>query len=235
MLTVTTSWDDGDILDLKLAELLSCYKVRGTFYVTKNYRLKRLSDEQITELSKKHEIGAHTITHPDLRMDTGEIKESKEWLENLLSSKVEMFCYPKGLYNDSVVEAVKKAGFLGARTTELGSLTISDPFLMPTTLQVYPFPYYRHFRSYKQRAPALKALGVSTLSMYSWLSTAKATFNIALNKGGTFHLYGHSWEIEKHSMWNDLEKFLKYISSNKDCVYLTNSGTLVRHGSPQVE
>ena len=86
MLKVTTSWDDGDILDRRLALLLSRYNVKGTFYVSKSYRPKRLSDQDIEIIAKTHEIGAHTLTHPDLRTlssaeQKNEISGSKKWLE----------------------------------------------------------------------------------------------------------------------------------------------------------
>ncbi|OHA89499.1 MAG: hypothetical protein A3C70_01525 [Candidatus Zambryskibacteria bacterium RIFCSPHIGHO2_02_FULL_43_14] len=231
MLKVTTSWDDGDILDKRLSDLLSRYDVKGTFYISKNYRPKRLPDSEIKEISKWHEIGAHTLTHPDLRIaGTEEILGSKEWLQNLLNSEIKMFCYPKGVFDDKVIQTVKDAGFLGARTTILGALTFSDSFLIPTTIQVYPFPFRPNLRKflqpYQQRAPALKKLDVPILSMYSWLSMAKATFDVALQNGEVFHLWGHSWEIEKYDMWEELEKFLQYIRNRKDCTYLTNSELL---------
>ena len=238
MLKVTTSWDDGDILDKRLSDLLEVYDIKGTFYISKNYREKRLSEENIRNISKINEIGAHTMTHPDLRTLTKseqkkEIKESKYWLEKILNTEVKMFCYPAGFYNTSAIEAVKEARFSGARTTDLGSITRpSNPYLMNTTIQVYPFPfrklndkkyYWRKLlQPYTQRASDLKKLGIPTISMYSWLSVAKVTFDIALNRGEVFHLWGHSWEIEQYDMWDDLEKLLKYISNRKDCVYLTN-------------
>ena len=242
MLKITSSWDDGDILDLKLAELLSRYGMKGTFYVAKDYRPKRLSEDDIRTLAKTHEIGAHTLTHPDLRTVSTikryqEIKGSKEWLEGLLSTEIKMFCYPKGLHDHAVAEAVKNTGFIGARTTRLGSIkTPSAPYHLETTIQVYPFPFRKLdrekfylgklFDPYKDRSPALRRLGVSRLSMYSWLSTARAAFNIAHKHGGVFHLYGHSWEIEKYGMWHELEKLLRYIKEKQTGIHLTN-GELV--------
>ncbi|MDO8589667.1 MAG: polysaccharide deacetylase family protein [bacterium] len=235
MLRVTTSWDDGDILDKRLADLLLRYGIKGTFYISKDYRPEHLSDQEILDLAKAYEVGAHTLTHPDLRTLTpaekkNEINGSKKWLEELLGAEIKMFCYPKGLYDDSVVSAVKEAGFLGARTTQLGAITSSDPFLMPTTIQIYPFPFRKDLgkflQPYKQRAPALKTLGVSYFSMYSWFNMSKAVFDIALEKGETFHLWGHSWEIEKYGMWEELEKIFQYIGNRKDCVYLTNSESI---------
>jgi len=242
MLKVTTSWDDGDILDKRLSGLLSRYNLKGTFYITKKYRPKRLSAEEIKNLSIQQEIGAHTLTHPDLRALSPEekrveIEGGKKWLEELLGSEVKMFCYPKGLYDDSTVSVVKEARFLGVRTTKLNEINMpSDTFHLNTTLQVYPFPfrklgpkqYYlgKLFKPYQQRGPKLRELGVSIFSMHSWLSMAKATFDITLKSGEVFHLWGHSWEIEKYGMWDDLEKFLQYIANNKNCAYLTNSEIL---------
>ena len=64
-LIVTTSGDDGNEYDEKLASLLTKYNIKGTFYITKNFK-NRLSEEKIIELSRNHEIGAHTLNHPIL-------------------------------------------------------------------------------------------------------------------------------------------------------------------------
>lgn len=242
MTKITTSWDDGDILDKRLADLLSKYGVTGTFYVTKQYRAERVSESDIAHIAEKHEIGAHTITHPDLRsLSPEKIKEelsqSKQWLEEIIHSAVTMFCYPKGLWNDTVARITKEAGFAGARTTELGSIAMpTDPYQMGTTLQVYPFPFRKidatkYFfgkilEPYVQRAPGLYKLGVSKFHMFSWLSAAKATFDVTKKNNGVFHLWGHSWEIEKYGMWKDLEALLQYITKQTDNEYVTN-GELV--------
>ena len=242
MLKVTTSWDDGDILDRRLALLLSRYNVKGTFYVSKSYRPERLSDLDIEIITKTHEIGAHTLTHPDLRTlssaeQKNEISGSKKWLEEITHSKVKMFCYPKGRHNESAVSVVGEAGFLGARTTEVDTATTSpNPYLLGTTVQVYPFPfrklnekkYYwgRILQPYMQRSSKLRAIGIPISAMYSWQVMVRAVFDIKLARGGVFHLWGHSWEIEKYGMWDELEKFLKYIEGRKGCVFLTNSELL---------
>ena len=63
---VTTSWDDGHPLDLRVAELLCSYGVKGTFYVPIAYtKVPRMSREEIRELRRMGmEIGSHTRTHP---------------------------------------------------------------------------------------------------------------------------------------------------------------------------
>jgi peptidoglycan/xylan/chitin deacetylase (PgdA/CDA1 family) len=70
-------------------------------------------------------IGAHSRSHPDLRACTpgeleGEVRGSKEDLEDLLGKPVTSFAYPTGLLDDRVVEAVRAAGFTSAITTHAG-------------------------------------------------------------------------------------------------------------------
>ncbi len=238
MLTVTTSWDDGDVLDVKLAALLDSYGIEGTFYITKEYRKERLSDDDVKLISERHEIGAHTLTHPDLRSITRgekmrEIQGSKQWLESLLGKEVPSFCYPSGFVDAESVAVAKEAGFRGARTTQLGKIEPSaDPFLLPTTIQVYPMPFrkldsHRYWwgkllQPFTDRSPALRAFGVPLSAFRSFETLACATFDIALARGGVFHLWGHSWEIEKYDLWRPLEQALSYISKRDDCRYRTN-------------
>src|SRR5207248_10640324 len=52
---VTTSWDDGDPLDLRLAAMLSVRGLPATFYVPLSYRNRpRLSDNEMRELADQN-------------------------------------------------------------------------------------------------------------------------------------------------------------------------------------
>src|SRR6266571_410568 len=90
---VTTSWDDGHKLDIRLAALLKQYGVKGTFYVCPQDREFQsedlLSAQGLLSISKDFEIGGHTITHPHLTnvplsQADDEIARSKTYLEELL-------------------------------------------------------------------------------------------------------------------------------------------------------
>ncbi len=246
MLTVTTSWDDGDILDKRLSVMLDKYGIKGTFYISKDYRPLRLSDADILDLSRRHEIGAHTLSHPDLRtLGYGEQKAemlgSKRWLESIVGAgKVPMFCYPSGRIGTDSELAAKDSGFIGARTTEYGDISaVADPFLMKTTVHAYPMPFRKKgahsyawrklFQPYIERAPAFRKLGVPFMDMLSWEKLVCAAFDIALEKGEVFHLWGHSWEIDAYGMWDGLERVLAYIGGRSDCEYLTNGAIIHRH------
>ena len=59
-----------------------------------------------------------------------------------------------------------------------------------------------------------------------WDVLAMAMFDRVMVRGGVFHLWGHSWEIENHKDWQRLEAVLKYISRRPGVVYATNQELL---------
>ncbi len=230
---VTTSWDDGHKLDLKLAKLLKKYGIRGTFYISPKNREFReedlLSDEEIIKLNGDFEIGAHTMTHPRLtkiseREAFNEIIDSKKYLENLIRKEVRCFCYPCGKYNKKIMELVGRAGFCYSRTMKKFELRLVKNFLSSgTTLEAHRNSLLTlHLDS-------LKILTFSRFNLIEffknlhWEYLAKKTFDYVNQNGGLWHLWGHSWVIDKYNDWNKFEKVLNYISNRKNLRYLTNS------------
>ena len=211
---VTTSWDDGNKLDLKLGELLDKYQMKGTFYPSPGSKKFSLEENELKQLAQFQEIGAHTISHPQLtrisfQEAVREIKDSKEYLENLLGKEIKMFCYPYGEFNEEVKGLVGAAGFLGARTVQrFWTQKPSDFFEFGTTAQVYPLSFWQ------------------TVRFFKWPRFAGSLFNRVSKNGEIFHLWGHSWEIEKYGMWKELESIFKYIAGRENVVYLTNSQVL---------
>ncbi len=225
---VTTSWDDGHKLDFKLAALLLKYNIKGTFYIAPNDRESpegdRLTRDEIRTLGETMEIGAHTMSHPQLPTlpddeARKEIADSKVYLEEITGTPVVSFCYPRGEYEQKHVAMVRESGFRLARTVNRFAFdTGRDIFEMPTTIHTYdhyldvfgvlnfvkwnPILFFRYYRK--------------------WDVLAKAMFDRALLTGGVFHLWGHSWEVEGHNDWQRLEDVLAYISNRKDVQYLTN-------------
>ncbi len=239
----TSSWDDGCALDLKLGELLRKYGVKATFYIPKNYSKDPLTESQIMELSRYHEIGAHTLTHPELdKIDImnaeSEISGSKKYLENILGKKVKMFCYPRGKYNEEIKSIVKKAGFMGARSTKKFIFDLpQNNFEFNVSTHVYPFPLRKKDKSnflfgshlfdpLKEKCGSIVNLRLPVNSFFSWNNLVENCFNFAIKNGRVFHLYGHSNEIDRFGMWDNLEKFLKYAANRDDVEYLSNSEVL---------
>ena len=153
---VTTSWDDGDVLDLRIAELLSSRGLRGSFYVPiSRYRGKcALQPADLRSLTAEgFEIGAHSVSHRNLARLSAveldhEVRTCKQTLEDVIGREVSMFCYPYGRYNRTVMQRLREAGYLGARTTHmLASTWDFGPFEIPTTLQAYPHTRSAYLRN----------------------------------------------------------------------------------------
>lgn len=89
---------------------------------------RMMNESELRELAAAGvEIGAHSVTHPDLsRLDYAaclrEITESREVLERLLGMPVRTFAYPFCRYGPAALRAVRDAGFETAVTCQgLGS------------------------------------------------------------------------------------------------------------------
>ena len=86
--------------------------------------------------SVEHQIGAHSITHPNLlalQNDSArhEIAGSKLALEAKLAREVEAFCYPAGLFSERDRGFVADAGFRLAVSCEPG---VNRPWTDPLVL-----------------------------------------------------------------------------------------------------
>ena len=60
---MTTSWDDGHPLDMRIAEMLAKHGLTGTFYAPRSAETEVMPMAQLKELSRSFEIGAHTLRH----------------------------------------------------------------------------------------------------------------------------------------------------------------------------
>lgn len=112
------------------------YKLPATVFVTTGYvgqewplgkhGLEMLTWNEIEEISNNGiEIGAHTVTHPNLQEENPskaeyEIMESKREIEKHLKKKVRFLSYPFGRYTNRILEIVENSGFeavVGGRGT----------------------------------------------------------------------------------------------------------------------
>lgn len=233
---VTTSWDDGHPLDLRLAELLGSHGLRGTFYVPGRYDGGPVMEaDEIRALHRMGmEIGSHTMNHlvlTKLREDQvlQELSDSKKWLEDLLGEPVVSFCYPKGKFNRMVRAQVVKAGYLLARTTVAFRIECpSNPWLMPTSFQFYPHRRAIHIR-HAVREGNLKGLkdwkrlwGMET----NLIRLAERMSENVAAAGGVLHIWGHSWELEKFNLWDRLDEVLIRITEAQRLVAFTNAQVL---------
>ncbi|MGB2622501.1 MAG: polysaccharide deacetylase family protein [Candidatus Acidiferrum sp.] len=231
---MTTSWDDGHPLDLRVAELLVKYGLEGTFYVPRSSQKQVMNRSQIRDLSKLFEIGAHTLEHVAIdRLSDQEaslqLSGSRQWIEELTGKSCRAFCFPGGKFRPRQLQLVRDAGYQAARTVELLSTAnprrIAGLCLIPTSVQVFPHGPYAYARNALKRFSASVVFSPgSVLLSRDWATLAKHLFLRTTERGGVFHLWGHSWEIDERGQWENLEMFLTAMCQrHEDLKSVTNS------------
>ncbi len=149
--SVSFTFDDGwNSHYTKVMPILNAAGMKGSFYIITDEIAKAptySSPNQIDDTEYMnatyikalanggHEIGSHSRTHPHLTQLTSakltdEIVGSKQALTNI-GINAQTFVYPYGEYNTAVVQAVKNAGYIGARTVNGGyNTSTTDPYLL---------------------------------------------------------------------------------------------------------
>jgi peptidoglycan/xylan/chitin deacetylase (PgdA/CDA1 family) len=131
------SFDDGmEDNHSVLLPILREYEIPATVYVTTGLigqsnpwlapesGARMMTEDELRELAAAGvELGAHTVTHPDMSlMDRPaclrEMVESREVLESVADTAVHTFAYPFCRYGDAAMAAAADAGFLAAVTCE---------------------------------------------------------------------------------------------------------------------
>lgn len=202
-IAVVSSWDDGQLMDLPLAECLQKYGVKGTFYM--NHHSKMLP--QLRELEAKGmEVGSHSWSHPAFYNSSpkrclDEAVEMRRFLEKELGHPVISFAYP---YNyqpaydadgDYVVRSLRQAGYWSGRATSTGDNRIDA---IPEPLAMRPNFHYN--------AGAIKV---------------KAKLDELLKKpGSVLYFWGHSYELTGDGM-KKLEAVLDAVARRPDVWYAT--------------
>lgn len=229
---ITTSWDDGHPLDLKLKNILKRYNIPATFYIPiRNRERDNMSFFQIKNIAREFDVGAHTYNHINLttiplELAKKEIIEGKMELENIIDREITMFCYPKGAYNNKIIEVVKKVGFNGARTTHIFSMRIKNIYKLGSTITAKNLPIKHYINelikngNYKLFLYLTKHLNKFSLN---WDQIARRTLEYVNKWGGVWHLRGHSWEIELEDDWGKLEEIFAEIEE----IAKTHSVTLI--------
>ena len=231
---VTTSWDDGHPLDLRIADLLASYGLTGTFYVSRKASWPIMTSPEIRGLSSKFEIGGHLIEHLSLDQLPDEqaleqLSGSRAWIEEVTGKPCRALCFPGGKYRHDQLGLVQKAGYLAARTTELLSTAfprqLNGLALLSTTVQAYPHSRLTYAKNALKRRLLVNLFRTRALFYgHDWLALARNLLDRTLRHGGVFHLWGHSWEIEQEQQWDRLKELLAVIAANRDkLAIVTNS------------
>lgn len=220
-LLVTTSWDDGHPSDLRVADMLEKHGISGTFYVpcTNSEGRPVMRSAEIARLGRRFEVGGHTQDHVILttiapEIAEGQIRANKRRLEDLLGHEVRGFAYVRGHHNRIVRSLVKKAGYKYARTVKnLMSTPGLDRFEVATTTQFFAHPDSTYLRNYVSGGPTLQRSGIlrAVLGHPELAARLSRAAEACLHSGGYFHLWGHSWELDEHDLWEELDRFFVWL------------------------
>ena len=214
---LTLSYDDGVEQDITLMGLLEKYGVHCTFNLNSGayppegttYPAgtihRRMPASKVSALYRNPlaEVAGHSYTHPFLEQIAPsqamqEILDDRTALEKQFGRMIRGFAYPYGTYNDTVVELLRAAGIVYARTVES-----HHSFAIPKD-------WLRLGATCHHDDPMLMELADKfvneTPERSSWL----------------FYLWGHSYEFEANQNWDRIETFFKTVSGKDDIWYATN-------------
>jgi peptidoglycan-N-acetylglucosamine deacetylase len=227
-IVVTTSWDDGHRRDVRLARMLREYGLKATFYISPQDQefagRDLLTPEEIKDIASDFEIGAHTLTHrslPRISPDEAEseILGSKTILEQITGSAVNTFCYPGGAYTEQHVQLVQAAGYRYARTVQRYAFDLKNPYKAGTSLHIHN---HRSVFELRRTARFARFRPGEAWRFLEWGVLGRAMFDYVLREGGVFHIWGHSWDIDRNNDWDRLRDFFRYISAHPRVNYATN-------------
>lgn len=223
---VTFSYDDGVTQDIRLIEMFDKYGLKCTFNLNsellghEDYLERegvtvshvKVKTEDVGKIYKRHEIAAHTLTHPSLCDCSDEeifrqVEKDRLNLSDIVGYEVVGMAYPggTGVIGKRAPEIIReKTGIKYARTT-----TSAHNFDPQDDLIMFNPTVYHH-----EEWDELFSLGRKFLDLKT-------------EKKQIFFVWGHAYEFDIHNTWDKMEEFCKLISGRDDIFYGTNREVLL--------
>lgn len=148
---VVLTIDDGYADVLKILPVVKKYEIPVTVFVLSRpqnanrkeleHYGKLLTSKQLKYLQAQGwTIGCHSATHADFsNLSKSQIKkeivDSKKELENKLGATIDYFAYPKGVFNNEIIKAVKNAGYKAAFAVSPNCVnSVSNKWYLPRVI-----------------------------------------------------------------------------------------------------
>lgn len=219
---ITFSFDDGNIEDIRLVEILNKYKLKCTFNLSASRlsevyswdnngrEVKHFNYMEYPNLYEGHEVACHGYSHPRLQLLDrktvyNEIALDRKLLSAVYGKDIKGMAYPYGSYSDMVLEVLKECGISYCRT-----IKNTHEFNMPEN------PLLWH--------PTLHHLDGDKFKI------ADEFFALETEKPVVYYIWGHSYELITENQWQEFERFCKYISGRNDIWYCTNIEIIEEYG-----
>ena len=147
---VVLTFDDGWLSMRDAIPVLNHYRFKASFWIFPGTGIgyPHMEWPEIVEMAgnPNFEIGSHSLTHPWRSEDlvtwaegktagrtladaAREIGESKRILEKMLQRKVKYLAWPRGVFNERLVEVAREAGYEALLTTREGANVPGDDVL----------------------------------------------------------------------------------------------------------
>ena len=206
---LTFSYDDGQIFDRRLAELLRSHGMKGTFHLNSGILDPHggnevyVGAEELKETYAGHEIACHGVEHrnPPSLTDTQlvlEILEDRRALERLTGGLVQGMSYAFGGYDKRVIEIAKSVGIKYSRT-----VNSTRGFFPPADfMQWHPTCHHNDERLFELGEQFLNTDGFNELPL--------------------LYVWGHSFEFGRAGNWNVIEEFAEKMAGREEVWYATN-------------
>ena len=221
---ITFSFDDGNIDDVRLIEVLNKYNLKGTFNLNSsmladnfvwNYEnvkdVHHINFSEHQHLYDGHEVASHTVRHPHLEhmsyvVIKNEIELDRIYLKALYGYEILGMALPFGTYNDDVIKVINDVGILYCRTCEH-----TYKFDMPNELPLlHPTCHFKYKDLDKLTDEFLSAEAEEDMLFYIW---------------------GHSYEFVTEEDWEKFEAFCNKIANRNDIYYCTNKEAIANRNT----
>ena len=205
---LTFSYDDGQIHDRKLVEILNRHGMKGTFHLNsgtlspnRDYEVFIAADE-VAELYAGHEVAVHGVQHRNLptlskNQVVNEVLEDRRALEKLTGGMVQGMSYAFGNYSEQIMEILKGLGIKYSRT-----VVSTNGFFPPADFLAW-HPTCHH-------NGGIMELGQNFLSVPGFVELP------------LMYVWGHSFEFAGNGDWNVIEEFAELMEGKEDIWYATN-------------
>ncbi len=205
---LTFSYDDGQVFDKQLVEILNEHGMKGTFHLNSGrLGIRRGRDHYVAAGELKsiyagHEVACHGVEHRNLPTITAqqivqELEQDRRTLEQLTGEMVQGLSYAFGNYNEEVKAIAKSLGIKYSRTIhETGQFFPPDDFL-----EWHPTCHHNN---------KLLELGDQFLNVPGFYELP------------VMYVWGHTFEFGWSEDWTVMEAFVEKMAGKDDIWYATN-------------
>ncbi len=200
---IVQCWDDGDVSDIRLCDLLRRHRATATFnlnaglhrseryhhWTHQGTEVWKLAWPELPSVYQGFSIANHSLTHPrptacDDPTLQREIVENRDRLEQHFAMSIHGFAYPFGDYDQRVKDAVRAAGHRYARTVFDGTVDpLGDTMEARVSRHVLSADFWEEYERVRAR-------------------------------DGVFWFWGHSYEMIDDAGWTFVEERIARISAD---------------------